>query len=86
MTRLIYPSNFKVKEDQDENNRYPDELYYAVNTCEVGGCGFNITEIIRWCYENIDGGFQIIDQTNGSLIIIFTNEGAAIAFKLKWTK
>lgn len=86
MTLLIYPSDFEVREDQDENDRYPDELYYAVNICETGGGGFNITEIIRWCYENIDSGFQLIDQTHGSLIIIFTNNSAATAFKLKWTK
>ncbi len=78
------PPRFESRKDSDETNMFVDETYFARNFCKAYKF-YGITEVITWCYENINGKFQLADAPNGPMVIIFTDEDAAMAFKLRWT-
>jgi len=74
---------FEIRKDRRRVNMFVDEIYFTRNFCDAYKF-YGITEIITWCYENINGQFQLADSPRGPLLIIFTDEDAAMAFKLRW--
>ena len=83
MTLTYSKPIFKIIEDPDEDDVFADEKYFAINSCEKNDF-YCMTECLAWCYENINGKFKIVDNSSIAMLIIFTDEDATMAFKLRW--
>jgi len=84
MTLTYSKPIFKIVKDPDEDDVFVDEKYFATNDCKESDF-YCMTECFAWCYENINGNFELVDSTENGTLIIFTDEDAAMAFKLRWT-
>lgn len=83
MTDFFEPT-FEISKADDKEEKFPGEEYYVLNLNSEEQY-FDFTNIIEWCYENIGGRWQLVDDNTGPAFITFADETTAMAFKLRWT-